>query len=121
MNQIRLSLENLGQLNFGQIGKIFEHQLKALVKDCEDRPLEKLPRQIAVTFFLTPDPDIHGQQPVCDTIDVACDVTSKVPKTKTRVFSMKPKADGALMFNPDVPEDAEAEGLYDPDGRRAGQ
>lgn len=113
MNQVRLTLENLNLLNFGQISKIFDQQLKAMVKDCEDRPLEKGPRKVAIVFLLTPDPDIGGIQPICDKVDVACDVQSTVPKTKTRVFSMKPKQDGSLAFNPDIPEDAEADGIFD--------
>lgn len=113
MNQMKLSLENLDKLDFGTIGKVFDHHLKHVVKDCEDRPLEKGTRKVSIEFILTPDPDIHGKEPVCDSIDVACDVKSSVPKVKTRVYSMKPKADGSLAFNPDVPEDADAEGLYD--------
>lgn len=76
--------------------------------------MEASPRKISVSFFLTPELDENDPRPVCDTILVACDVVSGVPKTKTRIFSMKPKQDGQLVFNPDVPEDAEAEGLYDP-------
>jgi hypothetical protein len=114
MNQIPLILENLGRLNFGQIDKIFQQQLRSCVKDCEERPGDKGPRTVSIIFTLTPDPDMHGNELVCDGVDVACDVQSKVPKTKTRVFSMKPKQNGMLFFNPDVPEDPEAEGLYDP-------
>lgn len=113
MLQEKFSLENLKLLYHGEIEKAFANEVKYVVLDCEDRPLEKKARTVTIQFVFAPEPDTNGNQVVCDNVNVACDIKSSIPTRKTRVFVMKPKQDGSLAFHPDDPNDPDADMLYD--------
>lgn len=113
MRQEAFNLENLRLLDFGKIGEAFNHELEFVVKDCMDRPLDDGARTVVIQFTLKPVPDSHGTTVECDTVDVACDVIGKIPKRKTKVYSMKPRHDGKLAFHPDLPEEPDGSTLYD--------
>ncbi len=113
MNPVELSLENLGQLDFGKIIAAFNHEREHVVKDCLDRPQDDKPRKIVITFLLKPICDETSRTIDCDSIDVGCEVSSVVPKRRTTIYSMKPRQDGGLTFHPDLASDAEGSTLYD--------
>lgn len=115
MNPVELTLENLKQLDFGKIIAAFDHEREHVVKDCLDRPQDPKPREVCIRFIFKPVSDETSRTIDCDSIDVGCEVSSKVPKRRTAIYSMKPKNSGELTFHPDLPSDAEGSTLYDPD------
>ncbi len=115
MNPVELNLENLPQLDFGKIVAAFNHEREHVVKDCLDRPQDDKPREVVIRFVFKPVTDATSRTIDCDSIDVGCEVSSKVPKRRTSIYSMAPKQDGGLTFHPDLPSDANGSTLYDPD------
>ncbi len=111
--QERFNLENLHMLYHGEIEKAFLREVKRVTADCEDRPLEKKPRVVNLQFIFTPVPDMDGAQVNLDKVSTAIDISSTIPKHKTRVYEMKAKANGELAFHPDSPDDPDADMLYD--------
>lgn len=118
MLQERLTLANLPKLDFGKIDAVFANELERLVRDCEQRPMDDKPRVLNVAFRLVPNIDKNGIAPTCDTIDVEVEINGKVPVNRTKVYAMKPKHDGSLVFHPDSPEDPDADLLYDNASKR---
>lgn len=113
MNKQRLSLENLKQLDFGKVAAAYDHELKHVVRDCLDRPADKRPRTVVIKFAVVPvQPEIGMSD--CEEIMVGCEVSSGVPKRRSKIYTMKPIQDGGLAFHPDIPEDADADALFDP-------
>lgn len=113
MRQEAFTLDNLRLLDFGKIQEAFNQELQFTVKDCMDRPLDDAARTVSIQFTLKPVPDLSGVTADCDKVAVACDITSKIPKRKTRVYEMKPKHDGTLTFHPDLPDEPDGSTLYD--------
>ncbi len=109
------ALKNLTLLDNGIIDEAFKREIQHVVKDCEDRPLDKKARTVCIKFELVPVPDTSSNQVLCEHVVVACDISSSVPKRRTKVYQMKPKQDGSLVFHPDLPDDADGETLYDHD------
>lgn len=110
-----LSLENLKELDFGKADEAFQGELAHVVKDCQDRPLDKTARKVTLTFLLKPEAhtDSMSHQPDCERILVGLEITGSVPKRRTRVYDMLPRQDGTLVFHSESPSDADANLLYD--------
>lgn len=115
MNEVPLTLENLKSLDFGKIQAAFEAEREHVVKDCMDRPQDDKAREVSIRFIFKPVVDGTSRTIDCDSIDVGCEISSKVPKRRTQIYSMKPKQDGSLSFHPDLPMDPEGSTLYDED------
>jgi len=113
MKQVQLSLENLKLLDFGVLNEVFAREVQSVVKDCADRPLEKTPRSVNMVFVFKPLVDRTGGTGDLEKVEVACDVVTKVPKKKTKVYTMTPKHDGTLVFHPDLPDEPDGSTLYD--------
>jgi len=113
MQQEKLTLENLPLLENGIVSTAFDAELKRLVKDCEDRPLDDKPREITLKVKLTPKVDTHGRSPCCDEVEVECEITGKVPVQRSKVYTMKPKHDGSIVFHPDLPEEPDGLTIHD--------
>lgn len=113
--QEKFSLENLKMLDFGVIGAAFDAEMQRVVRDCMDRPLDDKPRTVSITFNVTPKPDLSRASGVvdCEKVSVECDITSKVPPRRTKIYEMTPKQDGTAVFHPDLPDDADGHTLYD--------
>lgn len=113
MPQEKFVLGNLPLLENGLISTAFDGELKRLVKDCDERPLDEKPRELTLKLKLTPKPDKNGRNPVCDEVEVECEISGKVPVQRSKIYVMKPKHDGSLLFHPDLPEDPNDETLMD--------
>ncbi len=113
MNETALNLENLKQLDLGKISVAFDVELQRVVKDCMDRPGDKKCRKVAIIFLLSPTDESTGTGDANDVLHVGCEITSAVPKRRTRVYAMRPRVNGALTFHPDSPSDPSANMLYD--------
>lgn len=113
MNETPLSLENLKQLDLGKISVAFDAELQRAVKDCMDRPGDKKARKVAIIFLLAPTDESTGTGDANDVLHVGCEITSVVPKRRTRVYAMRPRVNGSLTFHLDSPDDPRANMLYD--------
>lgn len=116
MARQQLTLDSLRVLDFGIVPEHFKQSLERAAKDCIDRPVVKTARKVTVEFFLTPVPDQSGRD--CDEVHVECEISSAIPKYRTRPYQMTPTRRGELMFNPDVPEDPDQQTLYDDQERK---
>lgn len=113
MPQERFSLENLPHLDFGKVPVAFDAEIKRVIQDCMDRPTDDKPRQVAIVFNIVPVPESTGSGIVCDEVAMEVEIDSKVPKRRTKVYAMKTKANGDLMFHPDLPDAPDDETLMD--------
>lgn len=110
-------LDHIRQLDFGRIGAAFNLELERVVKDCMDRPADNRARSVTIGFKLRP--SSNSLEVIdCDNVLVECEITGAVPKRRTKVYTMQPKRDGKLTFNPDLPEEPEQPTLYDAQERR---
>ena len=112
MNQVVFNLENLVQLDFGKVGLAFNSEVERVVQDCQDRPGDEGQRKVSVTFNFKPKLEPSGPLE-CDRVAVECEVTSSIPKRRTRIYDMMPRRDNKLLFNPDLPLEPEESTLYD--------
>lgn len=94
MKPERLALGNLPLLENGLIEQAFNVELRRLVLDCEERPLDDKPRVLVLTVNLSPKPEQSARGIICDEVNVECSVTGKVPVQRTKVYVMKPKHAG---------------------------
>ncbi len=96
-----LTLENLKELDFGKVDVAFARHLKRAVEDCMDRPGDETARVVRLSFLLKPVKDQDGH---ADDVAMQCQVTSKVPAHKSKVFSCRPRKGGHLFFDSETPE-----------------
>jgi hypothetical protein len=115
MRQEKLALENLPKLENGVVVAAFDAELKRLVRDCDERPLDDKPRSLTLTLKLTPKAEMSGRGVVCEEVNVECEISGKVPVQRTKVYTMKPKQDGSLAFHPDLPTEPDGSTMYDED------
>ena len=99
----KLTLGNMPLIEYGLVEKCFDAELVRMVKDCEERPLDKHPRILTLTVRLTPDPQVSGSGPFCNEVRAEFEVTGKVPIQRTRFYAMNPKADGSRRSAPRTP------------------
>ena len=111
--EVQLTLENLKDLDFGKIGVAFNAELAHVTKDCLDRPGDTKARKVAITFILAPTADTIGNGSPADVVQVGCEISSSVPKRRTRIYQMSPRVNGMLTFHPESPGDPKADMLYD--------
>lgn len=105
MKQEKLCLTNLPHLENGIIEEAFNAELARLVRDCEERPLDKSPRTLQLQVNLKPKPEMSAGGIICDEVEVECAVTGKIPVQRTKTYVMKPKHDGTIAFHPDLPDE----------------
>lgn len=115
--QVLFGLEALTLLDFGKINALFKSEVARVVADCLDRPTEDKARVVQLKFLFAPSPDSPGQSD-CHNVLVEVEVTSGLPKMRTRIFAMSPNKRGELRFHPDRDDDPDGNTLYDEDGKR---
>jgi len=82
---------NLGVLNgidSGKIGLAWDRFVSQATDDCMDRPGEKGARKVTLTMIVKPDIEEGGQ---CETVLTGFEVTSSLPKMRSRAYSMEPR------------------------------
>lgn len=121
MPQERFTLENLPQLDFGIVPEVFDREMKRVVKDCMDRPHDDKARAVNIKFAVKPLPSPSAQGMACDEVQVEVEVDSAVPKQRTKIYTMRTKADGGLVFHPDLPDDPDERTIMDEADERRGR
>lgn len=91
--------EGRGALDGGRIGIAFQQELKRVVADCEDRPADNKPRTVTLTLAVVPVPTTDGTVVTLDSISAKFQVSSSVPKRRSKVYSFGARAGGQLVFN----------------------
>lgn len=114
MNKQSFTLENLKLLDFGKIGAAFDAERQHVVKDCIDRPTDERPRSVSISFKFKPMVDPSANVTDCDSVAVECEITSSLPKRRTKVYTMTPRHDGTLTFHPDLPDEPDGDTMFDP-------
>lgn len=116
MNPTKLTLENLKQLDHGIIPAAFNKEIERIVEDCKDRPTDDRPREVVLKIKMAPKVDAEAGDVNGDEILVDAEISSVVPKRRTKVYTMKPQGKSAI-FHPDLPDDPDESMLYDEDVR----
>lgn len=99
--KIKLGLSTIKELQMGKVSAAFDHELQHVVKDCMDRPDDKTARKVQLTIDVVPD----TSDGVCDMVQASFTVKSSVPARKSRVYQLSAHASGAVLVNPESPED----------------
>jgi hypothetical protein len=113
---MEFSLENLKLLDFGKIGVAFSAEVQRVVKDCLDRPGDENARAVSIKFNFKPAAEPGSND--CEQVNVECEITSSVPKRRTKVYQMQPHHNGKLSFNPDLPDEPDQDTLYHGEERK---
>lgn len=111
-SQTPFTLENLRKLDFGKIGVAFDVEREHVVKDCMDRPGDSHARVILMKFLFAPIADAAMGAPDCERVRFECEISSNLPKRRTRVYEMSPTVNGGLMFNPDLPLEPDEDTIF---------
>lgn len=114
-----LKLSTLTGLDLGKVDAAFQIELQKCIKDLMDRPGDEAKRSVVLQLDMIPEHAVSG---VCETAQVEFTVAAKVPVKRSRVFSMKVNASGggALLFNPESPDDA-SQGTLDEVDKATGE
>jgi hypothetical protein len=97
----RLSFEALTDLDGGRVCEAFDQAVARLEADLHDRPGVKSARQVTLTISMTPVMDENGSLEGCDT---SFEVKDRIPKRKSRNYTMRAGKGGGLFFNNFAPE-----------------
>lgn len=102
-------LSELPNLDFGLLDAAFETELKRVVADCQDRPMDDRSRQVGIIFTVSPVAGAAGMSNggvvTCDQVAIEVEVTSKVPTRRSKPYVMQTKHDNSLMFDEQSPDD----------------
>lgn len=108
----QLELESLDYLD-SAVSEAFRKHLKRAADDCYDRPAD--PKGRKVTLEVTIEPVFDQETRACTEVRVQAQVFSAIPKHRSRVHSVRLQPNGALLFNPDSPDDVNQATLMDED------
>ena len=98
----QLSLETLRDLDMGKVMEAFNLHIARASRDCMDRPGDSKARSVTLQLALVPVLEPDGS---CDQVKAQVHISSKVPTHRTKVYSLGLRRNGALVFNPDSPDD----------------
>jgi hypothetical protein len=107
-----LTLARLKDVDGGKPALMFEHDLAVAVRDCRDRPGDKTPRVVTLEIILTPSMDDEG---ACSDLAVQGRSHARLPKRRTKPYSMGVGVSGELFFNPDSPTNVRQATLLEDD------
>jgi hypothetical protein len=108
-----LTLASIRELDNGIVFEAFQRELERCVTDCADRPADDRSRSVCLTVRLWPDVDLKAGQVHGEQVLVEAEVSSSVPKRRTRVYSMRPKGTSGLVFATETPENPDQLDLED--------
>jgi len=84
------------QLDGGRVAEAFDAELRRVVMDCEDRPADDKERKVVLTFQIKPVVDDSGH---LDEVKGRFQVTSTVPRRRSKIYSFGARKNGVLVFN----------------------
>ena len=101
MARKQLSLDTLGDFDFGRAAVAFQKALEAVVRDCTDRPGDKHARTVELKASIVPVMLQDG-----DVVDVEVDfqIRSKVPAWQTAARPLNVSRNGQLFFEEFAPD-----------------
>lgn len=94
-------LDTLSALDGGKAVVAFDQHTRRATQDIADRPGDKSPRKVTLTITLTPVLQADG---LCNEVDAQIEVSSTVPKHRTKPYSFGLNHNGMLIFNADSPD-----------------
>lgn len=110
MKKVSMTLENLKQLDYGVVSEHFGMHLKRVVADLEARPADETARKVQIQFLIKPECHSGGG---LDSASIEVEVSSSVPRHRTKAYRMSVHQNGELSFHPDLPEDPQGSTLLD--------
>jgi hypothetical protein len=118
--EVPFDLKSLNKLGYGEVNERFVKLCQLAVKDCENRPASSRARSVTlkVDFYPVSESSAPGEPPHMDRVDTQFTFKASIPAFNSRLFRMIPKHDGALMFNPDVPDDPSRKTLFNDQERQ---
>jgi len=108
MGKQRLTLQSLTGLDSGVPAGAFQAELRKVVEDCIKRPGLDSVRKVQLDVHIKPCVDSRG---VCEIANVEFEVSSSIPKQRTREYQMEVHAKGELLFNELSPDDVHQQTL----------
>ncbi len=100
---LELSLETIGEMDGGELGRRFDEAIKAAHSDCERRPWMKKPRHIKLQVEIVPVRNNDGTFKRCA---FTAKLDPKVPPYQPQYPDLcKASASGGLLFDPNPPDD----------------
>lgn len=118
MAQKVFKIQELGSLDLGFVAAALNTELRRVVLDCIDRPLNANGRKVAMIMTVKPVPDQQNAVSEIEFVTVGVEISSSIPKRQSKIFQMDPCRDGSLLFNPDLPEEPDGRTLFDDQERR---
>jgi hypothetical protein len=106
----KLCLSNLDALDLGTVAALFQANLKQIVSDLNDRPFDETARTLTLKFAFKPVIDSAGRD--LEEVGTQVQVFNNLPKAKTKVYRMIPKADGTLVFSADFADEPNQEPMF---------
>lgn len=103
MSRQRLTLATLLDLDGGRIAEAWLLELQRIELDLVDRPALKATRTLTLKLTLSP---VAGEDGRLEETDVDFAVDAKLPRRKTRTYSMRTNGQGELFASIYAPEDA---------------
>lgn len=113
MRKVKFGLSSLKDLKDGVIDRAFQHEVAAIVKDCEDR--SKLAKDRVLTLKFKFAPKVDGDGDSTGEVIVTAELTRSMPKRQSEAYTMIVQSDGTLTFHPELPDEPDGSTLYDGD------
>jgi hypothetical protein len=113
MGKQALSLSSLEKIDNGKINAAFDHELKRVIEDCNDRPGMNKPRKLVLELILLPNCGTDKDQLYCESVSAQIRVEGKIPGRKTKVYTLETKPSGSAFFNADAPENPNQMTIHD--------
>ncbi len=111
------SFAKLAELDDGQVAKQLDKLMAECIADCRNRPGDDSDRVLSMAMKISP-----VREPATGALDgvqVSFEIASKVPKRRTRSYSMGVKQTGTPWFNTSSPGDPLQRTFDEPPGPRA--
>lgn len=96
MRQKISSLRDLVKVDRGIIDALFRTEMKRIGADLDERPAVNSARKLTLVVACKPVAAANG---ALDSVDVEIEVTSSIPRQRTRAYSMVCTSEGELIYN----------------------
>jgi hypothetical protein len=94
-----ITLANLERLDLGLLQAEFAQKLKQVAHDLSDRCNDKTKRTVSIAFAFVPVNEVRQGQIYLDSVHMQCEITMKLPKTRTKVYDISINRDNQFIFD----------------------